>query len=124
MKAKISDAEWKIMEVLWEEAPRTITEITKDLKEKTGWTKHTVISLLKRLEEKGAVYYEEGDRAKRYFPDLQKGDAAMQETEEFLDKVYHGKMGLMLNAMVQQNALSQEDLDELYAILKEGRKGE
>lgn len=124
MKAKISDAEWKIMEVLWEEAPKTITEITKKLKEKTGWTKHTVITLLKRLEEKGAAYYEEGERAKQYYPNLKKEDAAIQETEDFLDKVYHGKMGLMLNAMVQQNALSKEDMDELYAILEKGRKGD
>lgn len=122
MKIRISDAEWKIMELLWESEPETITEITKALKEKTGWTKHTVITLLKRMEEKGAIYYEEGERAKLYYADVKKEDACLQETEEFLEKVYHGKMGLMLNAMVQQRALSREELDELYAILEQERK--
>lgn len=122
MKINISDAEWKIMEVLWEDSPKTMTEITKALKDKTGWTKHTVITFLKRMEEKGAIHYEEGKKAKLYYPDLKREDAQIQETEEFLDKVYHGKMGLMLNAMVQQKALSKDELDELYAILDKERK--
>lgn len=119
MQTKLSDAEWKVMEVLWDDAPRTMMEITNTLKAETGWSKHTVMSFLKRMEEKGALHYEEGVRAKLYYPDLKKEDAVMQETEEFLDRVFHGKMGLMLNAMVQQKALSKEDLSELYEILEE-----
>lgn len=116
---KLSDAEWKIMEVLWEQSPRTMMEITNALKEETGWTKHTVMSFLKRIEEKGALHYEEGEKAKLYYPDLKKEDASLQETEDFLNKVFHGKIGLMLNAMVQQKALSKTEIDELYQILQE-----
>lgn len=122
MQIKLSDAEWKVMEVLWENSPKTMMEITNALKEETGWTKHTVMSFLKRMEEKGALHYEEGGRAKLYYPDLQKEDAVLQETEEFLEKVFHGKMGLMLNAMVQQKALSKEEIEELYQILEAGSK--
>ena len=122
MRGNISDSEWKVMEVLWEKSPRTMTEITKALWDVTGWTKHTVMSFLKRLEEKGALHYEDGGRAKLYYPDLKKEDAQLRESEEFLDKVFHGKMGLMLNAMVQQKALTKADLDELYEILEAGRK--
>ena len=59
---KITDAEWKIMNVLWEKEGSTITEITRSFRETTGWTKHTVMTLLKRLDEKGAVYYTEGKK--------------------------------------------------------------
>lgn len=118
MKVNISDSEWKIMQVLWEESPRTMTEITKALKDVTNWTKHTVMTLLKRLEEKGAIHHVEGERAKLYYPDLEQEDAVSWETEQFLDKVFHGRMGLMLNAMVQQKALSKDDLEELYTILE------
>lgn len=116
---KLSDAEWKIMEVLWERSPRTMMEITNALKVDTGWTKHTVMSFLKRIEEKGALHYEEGEKAKLYYPDLKKEDASLQETEDFLNKVFGGKIGLMINAMVQQKALSKEEIDELYKILQE-----
>lgn len=60
---QVTNAEWKIMNILWEQ-PRTIMQITSMLSEETGWTKHTVITLLKRMQEKGTVYYVEGEKAK------------------------------------------------------------
>ncbi len=114
---KLSESEWKVMSLLWDEAPRTIMQITNFFKESTGWTKHTVMTFLRRMEEKGAVHFEEGERAKLYYPDIEKTDAVIQETEEFLDKVFGGRMGLMLNTMVEKKALSKEEIEELYEIL-------
>ena len=115
---KLSEAEWKVMNYLWEEAPRTIMQITNHFKETTGWTKHTVMTFFFRMEEKGAVHYEEGERAKLFYPDIEKTEAAFQETEEFLDKVFNGRLGLMLNTMVERKSLSGEEITELYEILK------
>ncbi len=116
-KVHLSDAEWKIMNLLWEQAPRTMMQITNALKDETNWTKHTVISFLKRMEEKGALYHEEGEKAKLYFPSLNREEAALQETEDFLVRVFRGRMGMMLNTMVRQQALSKEELQELHKIL-------
>ena len=55
MSIQCTDAEWKILEVLWESHPRTMPEITKQLEPDTGWTRHTVITLLKRMAEKGII---------------------------------------------------------------------
>lgn len=123
-KVNLSDAEWKIMNLLWEEAPRTIMQLTNALRADTGWTKHTVISFLKRMEEKGALHYVNGERAKLYFPDLRREEAALQETEDFLSRVFQGKMGMMLNTMVQQRALSEEDMEELRKILAQAGEDE
>lgn len=106
------------MNLLWEEAPQTMMQITNHFKETTGWTKHTVMTFLRRMEEKGAVHYEEGERAKLYYPDIDKDEAVIQETEEFLHKVFNGHMGLMLNTMVEKKALSKSEIEELYNILK------
>ena len=57
MKVKLTDAEWKVMETLWRDEPKTIMQITKELQEETGWTKYTVMSFLKRMEDKGAVHF-------------------------------------------------------------------
>lgn len=122
MKQKLTDAEWKVMAVLWEQSPRTMMEITNALKEETGWSKHTVMSFLKRMEEKGALHFTDGGKAKLYYPDWEREAAQMQETEEFLNKMFHGKIGLMLHAMVQQNALSEQEIDELNRILNEAEK--
>ena len=45
----LTEAEWKIMLLLWEKSPWTMMELTRALAEDTGWSKHTVITMLKRL---------------------------------------------------------------------------
>lgn len=121
-KVNLSEAEWKIMNLLWEDAPRTMMQITNALKAETGWTKHTVMSFLKRMEEKGALHYETGGKAKLYCPDLKREEAVLQETEDFLVRVFQGRMGMMLNTLVQQRALSKEDLEELHKILEQAEE--
>ena len=121
-KIKLSEAEWKVMKLLWEESPKTMMQITNLLKETTGWTKHTVMTFLKRMEEKKAIHYEEGGRAKLYYPDIKKEEVVLQETEEFLHKVFDGRMGLMLNTMGEKKVLSKSEIDELYDILKKAEE--
>ena len=55
MKVNLSDSEWKLMNHLWAHSPMTITELTADMSQKTGWGKNTIITMLSRLEAKGAV---------------------------------------------------------------------
>ena len=76
MKTELSDGEWVLMNRLWQDAPKTITQLTAALKPETGWSKHTVISMLSRLEGKGAVSWRDSGRAKEYYPLLLRGDAA------------------------------------------------
>ena len=116
----LSDNEWKLMGRLWERSPRTITELTADLREETGWSKNTIITMLSRLEAKGAVRHEEGVRAKAYYPAVDRETAARAETESFLGKVDGGSLGLLVSAMVESRALTEEDLAELSAILEKG----
>ena len=114
----LSDSEWKLMNRLWDRSPMTITELTAALREDTGWSKNTIITMLSRLEAKGAVRHEEGLRAKRYFPVTRREDAALTETESFLGKVYGGSLGLMVSNLVERHALTEADIAELSAILE------
>ena len=118
MKINLSDSEWKLMNCLWSRSPRTIMELTAAMKADTGWSKNTVITMLSRLEAKGAVRHQEGERAKRYFPVMDRRDAARAETESFLGKVYGGSLGLMMSAMVESRQLTESDIAELSAILE------
>ena len=118
MKINLSDSEWKLMNRLWDRAPMTITELTAALRADTGWTKNTIITMLSRLEAQGAVRYEEGGRAKQYFPTIDREDAARAETESFLSKVYGGSLGLMVSNLVESHALTEADIAELSAILE------
>lgn len=122
MNVSLSDGEWKLMNRLWEHAPRTITELTAALREETGWSKNTIITMLSRLEAKGAVTHTEGQRAKQYSPLILQEDAAREETESFLSKVYGGSLGSLVNAMVSSRALTEADLEELSAILEQAKE--
>ena len=115
----LSDSEWKLMNRLWASPPMTIMELTAALRPDTGWSKNTVITMLSRLEAKGAVRCEQGERAKRYFPAVERRAAARAETENFLGKVYGGSLGLMMSAMVESRGLTEADIAELSAILEQ-----
>ena len=123
MKINLSDGEWKLMIQLWEGAPKTIAQLTAALKEETEWEKHTVITMLSRLEAKGAVQHN-GETPKGYSPLLLRADAERRETKSFLDKVYGGRLGLMMSAMVDAQSLTADDMAELSAILEEAKGGE
>ena len=118
MQTELSPGEWKRMNLLWSEAPRTITQLVAALKNDTGWSKHTVITMLGRLESKGAVRHEEGERAKAFYPAVEKEGVALQETESLLDRVYGGSLGLLVNALVQQKGITEAERAQLYEILE------
>lgn len=118
----LSDGEWKIMNVLWEQGERTITELTAHLQGETGWDKHIIITMLGRLEKKGAVAFEVNGRAKQFYPLISRNEVSIRETRGFLNKVYKGSIGMMVNAMVADEALSKEDIAQLYEILEQAEK--
>lgn len=120
----LSDGEWKIMNVLWEKGAATIMELTADLQGKTGWDKHIIITMLNRMTKKGAVSYKIVGRAKQFYPVVSRNEVSIRETRGFLDKVYRGSIGMMVNAMVEDKALTQEDIAELYKILEQAEKAE
>lgn len=117
----LSDGEWKIMNRLWE-CESTITELKNELSEETGWDKHIIITMLSRMEKKGAVAHRDGGRAKVFYPLVERGEVSMQETRGFLQKVYRGSLGMMVNAMVEDQALSDEEIRELADILEQAKR--
>ena len=125
-KINLSDGEWKLMNLLWQNPPKTITQLTKELEQATGWGRNVIITMLKRLEAKGAVRQAEGERAKLFYPSVERDGAVLEETRGFLNRVYQGSLSLMVNAMVSSSELSDEEIEDLKAILdkaEEGRHG-
>lgn len=118
----LSDGEWKIMNRLWESEGSTITELTMALQGETGWDKHIIITMLNRMEKKEAVAHRKDGRAKVFYPIVPRGEVSMQETRGFLQKVYRGSIGMMVNAMVEDQALSGEEIQELYDILEQAKR--
>ncbi len=117
---KLTDAEWKIIELLWDNGSLTTMEIIRELKDSLGRAKSTTITLLNRMDDKGSVRYEIEGKTKKYYPTIQREEAELEETKSFLDKFYDGNIGLMISNLIKQEALSKEDLEEIEKIIKEG----
>ena len=115
----LTDAEWRVMELLWQHEPQTGRELVEALEKIAGWKRSTTLTLLRRLEGKQAVADETQNGVKAFRPLIRREEAALQETEDFLSRVYQGSLSLMVSTMTQKQALSQEELGELYKILQE-----
>ena len=119
MAVQVTEAEWKIMEVLWDHSPRTMTEITAILEPETSWTRHTVITLLKRMLEKGSISMDDTERAKKYTPLITREQASTEETHKFLSHVFKGKASLLVNHLVDAGDLSEDELKQILDMIKD-----
>ena len=117
----LSAGEWQVMEALWE-GPKTLMELVRLLKDRVGWAKSTVTTMVRRMEEKGLVSYDQKGRTKTFRAAVSREEAAAAETESLLQRAYHGSVGLLVNTLAQREALSREDMDELYAILRKAEE--
>ncbi len=119
MAVQCTEAEWKIMEVLWDASPRTMADITKTLAPQTGWTRHTVITLLKRMQEKGSVAVDENGPAKTYAPLITREEASTSQTKKLLSHVFEGKASLLINNLVDSGEMSLNDIQELLDLMRQ-----
>lgn len=118
-RISLTQAEWNVMDCLWEAGPLTGREVVQRMEQSCGWSRSTTLTLLSRLENKGALESLPAAKGPKVFsPILRREDAALEETKNFLNRVYQGSLSLMVSALTQKQALSREELDELYELLK------
>lgn len=115
----LTEAEWAVMECLWEKSPRTGRETVEWLDRRMGWTRSTVLTMLRRLEAKGAVEGDTEGELKTFRPLIAREDVAVRETESLLDRAYKGSLSLLVSSLTKKQSLPQKEIDELYAILRE-----
>lgn len=122
---EISDAESRVMGVLWRRSPQTSEEIVAALQQPTGWHEKTIRTLLNRLLGKGAVAAEKDGRRYLYSPLLQREIWQQQESRSLLDRVFGGRVAPLLAHFSQHEKLSAKEITELRklidAIEKKGR---
>lgn len=122
MDAKISDAEWLIMKVVWQNSPSTASSVINHLKHETDWSPKTVQTLIGRLVKKGALGVKKDTALNEYYPLVSKEDCMREETKTFLQKVYDGSLKVLIANFVNDEALSSKEIEELKSILNEKMK--
>ena len=113
----LSEAEWNIMESLWEASPKVGSQIVADMGGRIGWSRSTTLTMLKRMTEKGLISCQDNGQMKAYAALIEREDAVKKETESFLQRVYHGSISMLVSGFVERKRLSPEELSELRQIL-------
>ncbi|NFG95628.1 BlaI/MecI/CopY family transcriptional regulator [Clostridium sporogenes] len=120
---KISAAEWEVMKLLWKESPLTSEKIINSLTEKMDWSTQTVKTFITRLLKKEAIGFEKIGRAYNYYPLISEDECIKAENKSFLQKVYDGAVGILFTRFLEEETLSEEEIEELEQILKDKKEG-
>jgi len=115
----ISEAEWKIMKLLWRRAPQPAYDLAQSLQESDQWSQRMVKTLLNRLLRKGVVGFKTYKNLYLYYPLVSEEACVREESESFLDRVCNGSLSLMLVHYARNKKLSPSEIDALKKIIEE-----
>ena len=119
---QISEAEFEVMKIVWKYAPTSTNEITEKLLQTTTWSPKTIQTLIKRLVTKGALTYEKQSRVFVYTPLVKEREYIGQESSSFLNRYYDGDITAMVSAYIENDKLSESELDTLRTLLSQKSK--
>jgi BlaI family transcriptional regulator, penicillinase repressor len=116
---RISDAELAILEVLWEEAPLTATDVSTRVASRRAWSLATVKTLLSRLVTKEAVEHNVEGRRFLYSPLVERETYITGESRRLVDRFFGGKLMPLVAHLAEQEKLSADEIAEIERLLQE-----
>jgi BlaI family penicillinase repressor len=115
----ISDAEWQVMDVVWEGQPLTAQEVIARLTGRADWAMPTVKTMLHRLVKKKVLTYERQGNRYVYRSRVRRGGCVKQASRSFLDRVFGGEAAPLLVHFLRSANLSPDEIAQLRQILNE-----
>lgn len=119
---QISDAEFEVMTVIWGHAPVSTNDIVEKLSKYTAWSPKTIQTMLSRLEKKGVITHEKESRVFVYSPLIDKEAYLNAAGNTFVNRFFDGVCSRMVVRYLSQSELTDEDINDLQAILDKKRK--
>ncbi len=115
---RLTDAEWSVLEALWDGERFALGELAAVLGEKNGWNKNTVYTYLTRMAAKGLVDIDR-THSKPYSAAVSREDCAGNERRDLLTRVYKGSAGDLIAAFLKESHISRAEAERLRALLDE-----
>ena len=119
---QISEAEFEVMKIVWKYAPVSTNEVTEKLTQTTNWNPKTIQTMLKRLAAKKAITYEKQGRVFVYTPLVLETEYIRQKSNSFLKRFYNGNLSSMIASYLEDDKLSEDELDALRQLLSNRRE--
>ncbi len=114
---QLSDAEWIVMNLIWDSQPTEASEVVAALGSDNRWSGATVKTMLHRLAKKGALTTEQIGKKYRYTAAVRRSACVRKASRSFLDRVFGGDAAPALLHLVKNAKLSDDDLAQLRALL-------
>ena len=112
---KIFESEYRFMQVLWGLEPVNSTQLVNACKEQLGWSKATTYTVIRRLQERGALINE--NTIVRSL--VTREEVQASEMDEFVSKTFQNSIPQFLTAFAKRHELRQEDVDMLRKMIKD-----
>ena len=118
---RITEAEHAVMEALWDRPRLTATEVCEAVCTARDWSLATVKTLLSRLVQKGVLAAEPDGRRYLYTPLIARDEYVGGESRRLVDRLFGGSAASLVAHLAESEALTDNDLAEIEALLKELR---
>ncbi|MCR5287566.1 MAG: BlaI/MecI/CopY family transcriptional regulator [Saccharofermentans sp.] len=114
------EAEKKLMEIIWQEAPIESGKLVKIAGDSINWSKSTTYTVLRKLIAKGFVSNED-TVVKVLIP---KEKVLISESNQIIEESFSGSLPKFVAAFLgNKKTLSDEDADALMKLIKENMEG-
>lgn len=114
----ISDSELEVMKLVWNQNPITSEQIIIDLSDKMNWNPQTIKTFITRLVKKEIMSYNRSGRTYYYYPTISKAEYVKKENKTFLQKIYDGAIDKLFLNFINNEDISNEDIDKLQKLLE------
>ena len=114
---ELSDAEWQIMNLVWDRQPIMAQDVISTLAEPCAWSPATVRTMLHRLVKKRALNFTPEGNRYWYRAAVRRADCVRRAARSFLDRVFGGEAAPLLAHFVRTARFTPEELAELRTLL-------
>ena len=115
----LTEAELRIMQVLWQKGPGTVQQILDGLPSAPAFAYNTILTTIRILERKGYVEHAKDGRAHVYIPQVGQKDATRFEIRHLVSRFFKNSHELLVLNILQDDSLDAEDLKRLRQLLEE-----
>lgn len=115
---RLSDSEYRLMDIVWENEPVNSTELVKEAFGRLGWKKSTTYTVLKKLAEKAVLQNE--DAIVRAL--VKKEQVVRYESEQLLNKSFAGSLPDFMAAFLKDRKLTQAEAVRLKRLIEDAVK--
>ena len=117
--ATLTEAELRIMNVLWQKGSATVHEVLGSLPPKPMLAYNSVLTIVRILEKKGYVKHVKDRRAHVYTPQIAREDATRSEVRRLVSRFFGDSHELLVMNILEDKSIDAQELDRLRQLLEE-----